>query len=507
MSTSKENRTKQKDMGFGLVAAGFVFLVNPVFHVIDVLPDFIGFFLIWKGLSRLSAVEYDLESSRNLIKWLVITELIKPFTVVLVRGSGTAGINTPDNLLPVVHDNTKLLLTFVFSVIELIIFIPAMSKMFSGLDRLGIRFSSKSLNATENRKTFEREGKSLRIVDGKRDVSRKVFGVILLFYIVRVMFTFVCELPALQMYENSGFVDNRTLDLTRFKNLFYIFSSVIVMVFGVVFLYFTLRFFGNIRRDSEFIGKLNGAYSEYMGRSPHAGVASTMNVSAVFFVIGMLYTVMLFTSSGPRTAGALCAVFVVIAAVLFFRRKNMRTYAAVAALLAVVYCVLSFLDAHFANVFYVVDGYGLLDPLHFSEAAKEYYAMVAVETAEFLIIGASFFLFTFAYYKTVLKDIDRLGVEGVFSGLPTYSSAEYRAALPKSVKIRATVTLCLGIANFLFEASFKLYIFFPDFLAWLLPALYMFFCVAWIISMVEFYRFAHVEIYYPLSDGENRRKS
>lgn len=494
-------------MGLGLIASGFVFLFNPVYHVIDVLPDFIGFFLIWKGLSRLSAVEYDIESSRNLIKWLVVTELIKPFTIVLIRGSGTVGINTPDNLLPIVHDNTKLLLTFVFSVIELILFIPALSKMFSGLDRLGIKFSSSSLNATEDIKTVVRDGRSVRLAKGKRDVSRKVFMIILLFYIVRIFFTVICELPALQMYENTGFVDSRTLDLARFKNLFYIFSSLIVLVFGAVFLYFTLRFFKNVRRDADFIQRLNDAYSEYIGRSPHARIASNMNIASVFFVIGMIYSVFLFGSSMPVVAGALFALFVLVAVLFFLRSAQTRIYAIFSAVLAVIFGVLSFFDAASQHAYYITEGYEEFDPLHFSAASKLYFRMATIEVISYVIAGAVFFLFTFAFYKTVLRDINKLGVEGEFSGLPTYSAEEYRAALPKSVKRRAIVTLCLGIVNFLFEASIKFDIFFPDYLVGLLPALYMFSCVAWIISMIEFFRFTYVEIYYPLSDTENRRKS
>ncbi len=507
MKNTESKRKNFPDMGFGLIAAGFVFLFNPVYHVIDVLPDFIGFFLIWRGLSRISAIEYDLENSRNLIKWLVVTEIIKPFTIVLMRGSGTVGMNPPDGLLPVVHDNTKLLLTFVFSVIELIIFIPAIKKMFSGLDRLGIKYSSRSLNATEDVKKAVRTGRSIRFVPGKRDVSRKVCGVILIFYILRVVLTVACELPALQLYEFTGFVDNRTLDLTRFKNLFYILSSVLVLVFGAVFIYYTTKFFRSVRRDEEFCRLLEKSYSEYLELVPHVKIASNMITSAVFFVIGMMYSVLIFGSSIPIASGLFFAIFILISFILFMRYGLLRKLAVTSAVGAVLFAVLSFFDGHFQNIYYVVEDYGEFDPLHFSTAAKIYFKMSAVEALCYVISGAVFVLFTYAYYRSVLRDIDRLGVDSVYSGLPTYSAEEYRRELPRSVRVRFKIAVIFGILNFLFEASFRFFIFAPDFLIPVLDTLYFVFCVAWIISMIEFYRFIHSNIYYSLSDVERRTLS
>ncbi|MBQ3901350.1 MAG: hypothetical protein II736_06475 [Clostridia bacterium] len=507
MKTPEKERKRVSDMGFGLIAAGFVFLFNPVYHVIDLLPDFIGFFLIWKGLARLASLEYELEDSRNIIKWLIVTELIKPFTLIFMRGSAAAGLGTPDSLLPMVHDNSKLLFAFVFSVIELILFIPAVKKMFSGLDSLGIRFSSESLNATEDKKIAVREGKKVRFVTGKRDVSRKVYGIILMFYIARVFFTVVCELPALQMYEYTGYVDNRTLDLTRFKNLFYVFSSVVVLILGIVFLYFTLRFFRAVGRDSDFCGKLENAYSGYMGLIPHVREASCMNTSAVFFVIGMIYTVLLFGTSIPVFSGLLFFVFIVTAALFCLRRSHSYPFFAVTVVPAAAYAVLSFFDDHFQRLYYVTETYGEFDTLHFGSAAKIYFPMALIEAIKYVIAGALFIVFVYVYRKTVIGDINRLSVDGEFAGLPTYSSEDYREVLTRSVRIRATVALVLGGANFLIEAAFKYFLFLPDVLSAVLQSSYYLVCVAWLISMTEFFRFTYLEIYSPLSDVESRRRS
>jgi len=53
-------------MGFGLITAGFILLFNPVFYVIDIIPDAIGFFLIAAGLAKLSCFVERIAQARSM---------------------------------------------------------------------------------------------------------------------------------------------------------------------------------------------------------------------------------------------------------------------------------------------------------------------------------------------------------------------------------------------------------------------------------------------------------
>jgi hypothetical protein len=59
-------------MGFNYLLAGFLFLLNPDIVVLDLLPDFIGYLLIMKGLSKASKISLDFASSRNYFGYLFI---------------------------------------------------------------------------------------------------------------------------------------------------------------------------------------------------------------------------------------------------------------------------------------------------------------------------------------------------------------------------------------------------------------------------------------------------
>lgn len=48
-----ESRNEDSVMNLGILLAGFAFLMNPNVGVFDVLPDFIGYLLILKGMGIL----------------------------------------------------------------------------------------------------------------------------------------------------------------------------------------------------------------------------------------------------------------------------------------------------------------------------------------------------------------------------------------------------------------------------------------------------------------------
>ena len=74
-------------MGFGLLIAGFVLLVNPVimFPIFgDILPDAIGFFLIAAGLTKLSSFIGKISEAREGFMKLAFAELCK-FIAMLAK--------------------------------------------------------------------------------------------------------------------------------------------------------------------------------------------------------------------------------------------------------------------------------------------------------------------------------------------------------------------------------------------------------------------------------------
>jgi len=71
-------------MKTGLIFVGFLFLINPDFITLDIIPDFIGYILIACGLSRLSLLEERIAAAKKWLLFLALTSVVKLFSSALV---------------------------------------------------------------------------------------------------------------------------------------------------------------------------------------------------------------------------------------------------------------------------------------------------------------------------------------------------------------------------------------------------------------------------------------
>ena len=104
---------------------GLCLLLTPCFNIIDILPDVLGCLLIRSGLKEVSLINDSLSNARQDLKKLMWLE-----------GSKLASIA----LLWIFRDDTTtLLLTFVFSTLELLFYFPFVTNLFNGLESLGTK--------------------------------------------------------------------------------------------------------------------------------------------------------------------------------------------------------------------------------------------------------------------------------------------------------------------------------------------------------------------------------
>ena len=75
-------------MGFSLIITGMLFLLGLDIGVIDILPDFVGYILIIKGLSMVSKINSDFEASAKYFKWCLCASIVKlPFYLLALSMS------------------------------------------------------------------------------------------------------------------------------------------------------------------------------------------------------------------------------------------------------------------------------------------------------------------------------------------------------------------------------------------------------------------------------------
>ena len=190
-------------MGFGLVIAGFTLLFNPVIHVVDLIPDALGFLLIVIGLTKMSFFIGKIEQARSLFIKLALLEAAKCFMILTV---------------PYASGSDIVLQTFVFGLAEALMFVPAINYLFEGLSFAGLWYGA---TAMYEKKVFNRPlaklivrisawepaAKLIERITGKKYKKRTyvhkiewityVRDQILFFYVFRVCATLVPELTEL----------------------------------------------------------------------------------------------------------------------------------------------------------------------------------------------------------------------------------------------------------------------------------------------------------------------
>ena len=201
-----------------------VFLCNPNWHGVDLLPDFVGYALMLRALRRLGAADESFGEGCRLFRRLVylsVARLIGVAWIVL----GTGRDNRPVLLLT---------LCFALGVLELLAVFPACYQLFHGLSYLALRMGGQATLAPA------RGGSSTDVTD-RASLNCRAFAVIK---------TALCVLPELASLADASYRQGLVVvDWYRYINLFRMAALLLGTLVGVWWLVGMVRYLGRIRQD------------------------------------------------------------------------------------------------------------------------------------------------------------------------------------------------------------------------------------------------------------------
>lgn len=234
-------------MGFAYIFAGFVFLFNPNFNILDVLPDFIGCALIIYGMAKLRDFAPALADSRA------------AFTRLMFASAAKTAVNF---IMPGLSDQGYLLVfTFVFTLIEVAFLLPAMTNFFEGMFFVGTVYDGGAMVGELTR------AKTISVV----------------FVISRGVLTLLPEFVYLYVDESIGYV------LAAYKTPLMIISLLLSAAIGIAWLVEMKKFFGLVRADVNFIGRIETYYREYIAPNANMFLRRAMKNAMTFFIIGTVF--------------------------------------------------------------------------------------------------------------------------------------------------------------------------------------------------------------------------
>lgn len=238
-----------------LVFAALVFLANPVFGVVDILPDVIGGLLLYAGLTEISYIDSRIDTARSRSLYLAAVNGIK---LLLTPAIITGGVSSD-----------LLAATAFFGVAETLLLFMIFGNLYEGL--------SESVSLRGNADT-------LRAFDGARTLALFFIG-------VKAGLTILPEFSAL--FEIAALTDITNaelyLSIAAIKNYFYVLSAFVVLALGIWWLTNTAGMLRSVRRDSAFVESVAASYSAAYLERPAARMCKRLNVSKYFVVLGLLF--------------------------------------------------------------------------------------------------------------------------------------------------------------------------------------------------------------------------
>ena len=379
-------------MGLGLVLAGLSFLIVPSVGIIDIMPDFIGYALILKGLSKLSVCSSDLQRCRVRCRYLFYLTLLR-FLMIIA-------------LAYIKDEMATMLFVFSFAVAETVFLLLAAPALTEGVSNISLR--------------------------GERGIPDRAYNdmkvVFPIFIIARELLVTLPELTVLTNPAYKDMIDVTELDrptLYDSKNLILLICLAVSLFVGIAFYAAAVRFFSVPLRDKALNSALKAEYEKAVENDPLRFVCDGIKRAAVFTAAGTVFLCPLYFYGADVLFDLIgflfiCAGFSILSKYSHQAKTALKISAAAAALSA----VSGALSVYIASAYY-----HKTYPLT-AGAVRIYTVSALLQTAEY-IMYAFILLFLF---KTIRECVDK------YVSAPVFDEAEYK----REFCVKYTVLCAVG---------------------------------------------------------------
>lgn len=344
-------------MGLGLILAGFIFLIVPTVNIIDVMPDFIGYVLIFAGLARLKRIDAYLYKASHYALVLAGINAAKPVLLFLSLGGNET-----------TRSSNIATATLIFLVLDILFGILFVKSLFDGFSDIGYQFGSSKGKKSKLVGRFAAKRRSIlhgdsvlcressaykRILEGKRLHPQKyvpmpyrsavfsgvdgayVFTVV--FFILRSLLTLLPELATLDytvgsdgMYTNAG---SEGLRLVLMGLCFALGLAV-----GIIWYLVVAKYIKRVRKDKVFINDLESAYAARITDNPDIRRSIRYGSFAKLVFAALIFGGDLFIDKFDFIPDIIPAVLLMLAFIRFYKDLFIPPLSAVTAAINTALC-------------------------------------------------------------------------------------------------------------------------------------------------------------------------
>ena len=333
--TSVKHVKIKKNMGISFVIASLFFFFNPDINVIDILPDFVGYILLIMGLSQFAMINDYINDAYIKFKKMIFVSGLKMVSPILIFGV------FPDKEIP----TGCLLFAFSFAVIELILLIPAYNDLFEGIIYL-----------------LGRHGGNIALLKNKRKpLAEKVKGFTIAFVIIKSL---CAVLPEMLSLTTTDYTENFVMYLYDFIVHFRVIGFTVGLVFGLVWLVRTNKFFKEIKKDTEFVSRLNEIFEQITVDRVGVFIQRNLSRAALVLIAASLLCVDLHMPDYNIIPDAVAAIIFFVGAYML---KNYVSHYKKMAIASVGYFIFSICASVYKCLF--LEEYGFFTAANYKEEA------------------------------------------------------------------------------------------------------------------------------------------
>lgn len=210
-------------MGFALIIAGLFFLLDPSIVIIDILPDFIGYFLIILGMNRLSVLNSSMSDAKGYVCRLFAVSLVKvPCALIYITEASSP------------KQSWGLLFAMIFGFVETFYSLKAITAFFDALEDLSV--SDDRVSTSTPALARQSQTRAMCIV----------------FAWASAILPALPELTTLTSSEYGVVTGNGILSLANYKTAFTVFAAIIGLVLGIYWFVVAARYIRGIKKDVVF---------------------------------------------------------------------------------------------------------------------------------------------------------------------------------------------------------------------------------------------------------------
>ena len=400
-----ENR---KTVSFRPMLFAGLFLLSPIFALVDVLPDAIGFLLFVLFLAKLTDLSDEIAAARRLFWGLFILSLLRELTTLIVRTAGKweNAFEAPTLLLT---------LSFVWGLLQALFLIPAFRHLYRGFFALSETCGIDALWATKRNLTLcER-------------AERKTTVLVLLHSI----FVVLPEFGALGLKQGQTTSEG----FYAYINTYRVLAGIGLLILMILWWILWIGFSKTLLRENAFAERLDKARAEDLAAHPGRAERRSLYLTLCLLGLSMLVFLSIRTADYSIFPGAVCGVLALIGLVrLHIPKKWIAALPLIALGSARIVLHFLYLIEHLPK-----------DALYETEA---YYAYLAVQIAHLCEFSAAAVLL-FVLYALLRKLFqERLSV--------CYETGEYReeASLHATEKLQKSLLQKLRFGAICFVISF-----------------------------------------------------